>query len=194
MNKFSFTISARVGNHIAIRYLYFNYVYPYCIHKEKHLVKWLYSSSSSILSSLTTHCLPGITMCFFSSFRSSENPRSIFMTHISQVNNYEPIFIHLNAMWVFHPLTFEYKNLWRYSIIDFSNIFNVSIINIFLPCAIFCIYSDSTILALAPTVLFLSIECEVIYIIRLPWFNHIVWTSSQQINHFLFWCFTNRNV
>jgi hypothetical protein len=38
MNKFSFTISAHVGNHIAIRYLYFSDVYP-CIHKERHLVK-----------------------------------------------------------------------------------------------------------------------------------------------------------
>jgi hypothetical protein len=39
MNKFPFTISARVGNHISIRYLYFNNVYPCCMHKEKHLIK-----------------------------------------------------------------------------------------------------------------------------------------------------------
>jgi hypothetical protein len=39
MNKFSFIISARVGNHIGIRYLCFNDVYPYCIHKERHLIK-----------------------------------------------------------------------------------------------------------------------------------------------------------
>jgi hypothetical protein len=39
MKKFSFTISARVGNHIAIRYLCFNDVYPCCIHKERHIVK-----------------------------------------------------------------------------------------------------------------------------------------------------------
>jgi hypothetical protein len=41
MNKFSFTISAHVGNHIAIRYLCFNDVYPYCIHKERHLAKFV---------------------------------------------------------------------------------------------------------------------------------------------------------
>jgi hypothetical protein len=39
MNKFLFTISARVGNHIAITYLCFNDVYPCCIHKGRHLVK-----------------------------------------------------------------------------------------------------------------------------------------------------------
>jgi hypothetical protein len=38
MNKFSFTISVRVGNHVAIRYFCFNDIYPSCIHKERHLV------------------------------------------------------------------------------------------------------------------------------------------------------------
>jgi hypothetical protein len=39
MNKFSFTISVCVGNHIAIRDMWFNDTYPFCIHKERHIVK-----------------------------------------------------------------------------------------------------------------------------------------------------------
>jgi hypothetical protein len=39
MTKFSFTISAHVGNHIAIRYLCFKDIYPCCIHKQMHLIK-----------------------------------------------------------------------------------------------------------------------------------------------------------
>jgi hypothetical protein len=38
MNKFSFAISARIGNCIAIRYLCFNDVYPCCIHKGRHFI------------------------------------------------------------------------------------------------------------------------------------------------------------
>jgi hypothetical protein len=41
----------------------------------------------------------------------SENPRFILMTHISQVNDCEPIIIHLNTSWVLHPLTFKYRDL-----------------------------------------------------------------------------------
>jgi hypothetical protein len=39
MNKFCFTINVCVGNNIAIGYLCFNDVYPYCIHKERHIIK-----------------------------------------------------------------------------------------------------------------------------------------------------------
>jgi hypothetical protein len=38
MNKFCFTIRAREENHIAIKYLCFNDIYHFCIHKERHLI------------------------------------------------------------------------------------------------------------------------------------------------------------
>jgi hypothetical protein len=38
MNKFSLTISVREGGHIAIRYLSYNDIYPFCIYKEMHLI------------------------------------------------------------------------------------------------------------------------------------------------------------
>jgi hypothetical protein len=38
MNKFFFTINAHVGNHVAIRYLCFNDIYPSYINKERHLI------------------------------------------------------------------------------------------------------------------------------------------------------------
>jgi hypothetical protein len=41
----------------------------------------------------------------------SKNPRFFFMTHISQVNDYESIIIDLNTLWVLHPLTFKYSDL-----------------------------------------------------------------------------------
>jgi hypothetical protein len=41
----------------------------------------------------------------------SENPRFIFMIHISQVNNCEPRIIDLNILWVLHPMTFKYRDL-----------------------------------------------------------------------------------
>jgi hypothetical protein len=121
MNKFSFTISARVGNHIAIRYLCFNDVYPSCVHKERHLVKL-------VVFFLVPHVVDSDNSLFFKNNDVfllvcrikyvkhlcnclSENPGFIFMTHISQVNNCEPIFIHLNALWVLNPMKLEYKNL-----------------------------------------------------------------------------------
>jgi hypothetical protein len=140
MNKFSFTI---IGNHIAIRYFCFNDIYPSCIHKERHII-------TLVVFFLILHNVNSDNSLFFvnndifllifeikyvkhlcNSY--SENPRFIFMTHISQVNDCEPIIIDINTMWVLHPLTFKYRDLYRYSIIQFPYFFNVAIITIFCP-------------------------------------------------------------
>jgi hypothetical protein len=71
----------------------------------------------------------------------SENPMLIFMTHICQVNDCEPIIIDLNTLWVLHPLTFKYRDLYRHSIIQFSYFCNIVIISIFCPV----LYSASTL-------------------------------------------------
>jgi hypothetical protein len=143
MNMFLFTISARIGNHVAIRYFCFNNIYPSCIHKERHLI-------TLVIFFLIFHIIHSENSLFFrnnnifllifgikyvkhlrNSF--SENPRFMFMTHISQVNDCEPIIIDLNTLWVLHPLTFKYRDLYRHSIIQFPYFFNVAIISIFCP-------------------------------------------------------------
>jgi hypothetical protein len=144
MNKFSFTISACVGNHVAIRYFCFNNIYPSCIHKERHLVilvvfflilhivkfdKSLFSRNNDIFHLIFR--MKKVKHVFNS---CSENPRFIFMTHICQVNDCELIIIDLKILWVLHPLTFKYRNLYRHSIIQFPYFFNVAIISIFAPC------------------------------------------------------------
>jgi hypothetical protein len=53
----SFTVSECIGNHIAIRYLCFNDIYPCCISKERQPGKRYLS-----LLYLTTHCFQGKTM------------------------------------------------------------------------------------------------------------------------------------
>jgi hypothetical protein len=121
MNKFSFIISARVGNHVAIRYLCFNDIYPSCIHKERHiitlvvflLILHIVDSDNSLFSRNNDVFLLvfGINYVKHLCNSCSENPRFIFMTHISKVNDCEPIIIDLNALWVLHPLTFKYRDL-----------------------------------------------------------------------------------
>jgi hypothetical protein len=141
MNKSSFTISARIGNHVAIRYFCFNDIYPSCIHKERHLI-------TLVVFFLILHIVDSGNSLFFRNNdvfllifgikyvkhlcnSCSENPRFIFIIHICQVNDCEPIIIDLNTLWVLHPLTFKYRNLYRYSIIQFPYFFNVAIISIF---------------------------------------------------------------
>jgi hypothetical protein len=63
----------------------------------------------------------------------NKNPRLIFMTHIYQFNNCEPIIINLNTLWVLHPLAFKYRELYRHSIIQLPYFFNVATISIFCP-------------------------------------------------------------
>jgi hypothetical protein len=143
MNKFSFTISVRIGNHVPIRYFCFNNIYPSCIHKERHLItlvlfflilhivdfdNWLFFRNNDIFLLIF-----GIKYVKHLCNSCSENLGFIFMTHISQVNDCEPIIIDLNTLWVLHPLTFKYRDLYRYSIIQFSYFFNVAIISIFCP-------------------------------------------------------------
>jgi hypothetical protein len=121
MNKFSFTISARVGNHIAIRYLCFNDIYPFCIHKERHLVTLvlfflilhIVDSNNSLFSRNNDIFLLVIGIKYVKHLcnNCNENLRFIFMTHISQVNDCEPIIINLNILWVLHPLIFKYRDL-----------------------------------------------------------------------------------
>jgi hypothetical protein len=121
MNKFSFTINARVGNHVAIKYHCFNDIYPSCIHKEKHLITlvvffhilYIVDCDNSLFSRNNNVFLLvfGIKYVKHLCNSFSENPRFIFMTHISQVNDCEPIIIDLNTLWVLHPLTFKYRDL-----------------------------------------------------------------------------------
>jgi hypothetical protein len=120
MNKFSFTISVRIGKHIVIRYLCLNDIYPCCIHKERHIVKLVLfflilhtvDSNNSLFSRNNDVFLLIFRIKYVKHLCNSlsENPRFIFMTHISQVNDCEAIFIHLNTLWVLHPLTFKDKN------------------------------------------------------------------------------------
>jgi hypothetical protein len=141
VNKFSFTISARVVYHVAIRYFYFYDIYPSCICKERHLVTLvvfflilhIVNSDNSLFSRNNDVFLLifGIKYLKHLCNSCSENPRFIFMTHICQVNNCEPVIIDLNTLWVLHPLIFKYRDLYRHSIIQFSYFFNVAIISIF---------------------------------------------------------------
>jgi hypothetical protein len=121
MNKFFFTISACIGNHIAIRYLCFNDINPFCIHKERHLVTLvvfflilhIVDSDNSLFSRNNDVFLLVFRIKYVKRMCNScnENLRFIFMSHISQVNDCEPIIIDLNTLWVIHPLTFKYKDL-----------------------------------------------------------------------------------
>jgi hypothetical protein len=196
MNKFSFTISARVGNHIAIRYLCFNDIYPCCIHKEGHLVKLVIFFLIQHVVNSDNSLFARNNNVFFLVFRIkyvkhlcnswSENSRFIFMTHISLSQQLwtriHPPQYHVGAspidIWI-QGLVKTFHN-WLPKFLQCTHNKH------FLSHAIFCIYSDSTILSLTPIVLCLGIECETIYVIHLPWFNHTVWTSSQQINYFFF--------
>jgi hypothetical protein len=141
MNKFSFTISVRVGNHVGIRYFYFNDIYLSFIHKERHhitlvvffLILHIVDSDNSLFSRNNDVFLLVFSIKYVKHLCNSysENPRFIFMTDICQVNNCEPIIINLNTLWVLHPLTFKNRDLNRHSIIKFPYFFNVSIISIF---------------------------------------------------------------
>jgi hypothetical protein len=107
MNKFSFTINAYIRNHVAIRYFYFNDIYPSCIHKERHLVTLvvfflilhIIDSDNSLFSRNNDLFLLifGIKYIKHLCNSCSENARFIFMTHISQVNDCELIIINLNT-------------------------------------------------------------------------------------------------
>jgi hypothetical protein len=116
----SFTISVRIGNRIAIRYFCFNDIYPFCIHKERHLITLvvfflilhIVDSDNSLFSRNNDVFLLVLRIKYVKHLcnRCSENPRFIFMTHICQVNDCEPIIIDLNTLWVLHPLTFKYRD------------------------------------------------------------------------------------
>jgi hypothetical protein len=143
MKKFSFTISARVGNHIVRRYFCFNDIYHSYIHKERHiitlvvffLILHIIDSDNSLFSRNNDLFLLifGIKYVKHLCNSYSENPRFIIMTHICQVNDCEPIIIDLNTLWVLHPLTFKCWDVYRYFIIQFPSLFNVTIISIFCP-------------------------------------------------------------
>jgi hypothetical protein len=143
MNKFSFTISACVGNHVAIRYFCFNDIYPSCIHKERHLFTLVVLflilhivDSHNLLFSRNNDVflfIFGIKYVKHLCNSCNENPTFIFITHICQVNDCEPIIIDLNTLWVLHPLTFKYRDLYKHSIIQFPYFFNIAIRSIFCP-------------------------------------------------------------
>jgi hypothetical protein len=100
MNKFSFPISERVGNHIAIRYLGFNDIYPFYIHKDKHLITLIvfflilhivYSDNSLFFRNYDVFILVFVIKYVKYLCNSyNENPMFIFMTHIFQVNDCNP--------------------------------------------------------------------------------------------------------
>jgi hypothetical protein len=121
MNKVSFSISARVGNLVAIRHLCFNNIYSFCIHKERQLVTLvvffiilhIINSDNSLFSMNNDAFLLVFEIKYIKHLCNScsENSRFILMTHISQVNDCATIIIDLNTLWVLHPLTFKYRDL-----------------------------------------------------------------------------------
>jgi hypothetical protein len=121
MNKFSFNISVHVGNHVARRYICFNDIYPFCIHKKGHLIilvvffliLHIIDSDHSLFSRNNDLFLLVFEIKYVKHLCNScnENPSFIFMTHFSQVNDCESIIIDLNTLWVLHPLTFKYRDL-----------------------------------------------------------------------------------
>jgi hypothetical protein len=121
MNKFSFAISVRVENHVATMYLCFNDIYPFCIHKERQLltlvvlflILHIVDSDNSLFFRNNNVFLIIFEMKYVKHLCNSccENLRFIFLTHIPQVNDCEPIIIDLNTLWVLHPLTFKYRDL-----------------------------------------------------------------------------------
>jgi hypothetical protein len=142
MNKFSFTISARIENHVAITYFCFNDIYPSCIRKRHlitlvlfFLILQIVDSDNSLFSRSNDVFLFifGIKYVKHLCNNYNENPMFIFMTHICQVNDCEPIIIDLNTLWVLHPLTFQYRHLYIHFIIQFPYFFNVVVISIFCP-------------------------------------------------------------
>jgi hypothetical protein len=100
---------------------FFNVIYPFCLYKERHLI-------TMVVFFLTLHIVDSENLLFFRNndvflliFDSkyvkylcnsySENSMFIFMTHISQVDDCEPIIIHLNILWVLQPFTIKYRDL-----------------------------------------------------------------------------------
>jgi hypothetical protein len=49
-------------------------------------------------------------------------PWVIFVTNIVEVNNHEPIALHLNTSWVFDPMTPKDRNLYIGTIVHFPYI------------------------------------------------------------------------
>jgi hypothetical protein len=104
-----------------IRYLCFNGIYPFCIHKERHLVKLvsfflilhIVDSDNSLFSWNNDVFLLVFEIKYVKYLCNScsENQRFINMTQISQVNDCEHIIIDHNTLWVLHPLTFKYRDL-----------------------------------------------------------------------------------
>jgi hypothetical protein len=109
--------------------IFFNNIYPSCIHKERHLVTLVVFflilhtvDSDNLLFSRNNDVfllIFGIKYVKHLCNSCSENARFIFMTHICEVNDCEPIIIYLNTLWVLHPLTFKYIDLYRHFIIQF---------------------------------------------------------------------------
>jgi hypothetical protein len=95
--------------------------YPFCIHKERHLVTLVIFflilhivDSDNLLFSRNNDVfllMFGIKNVKHLCNSCGGNPWFIFMTHISQVNDCEPIIIHLNTLWMIHSLTFKYRDL-----------------------------------------------------------------------------------
>src|SRR5438132_5621065 len=97
-----------------------------------------------------------------------EYPRVILVTCHIEVDNCEPIVIHLNTIRNSSPLALEDGDLQIASIVELYDLFYEPVVGVLVPCGVKGFSANAVVLALALHVLLFSVKRPPIDVVPLP--------------------------
>src|SRR6266540_2144294 len=181
LDKHPFRISAQIGYHSCSTQGDFYLFNLFGISKRWYGIKLIVflgigdviNSGNSLFSRKNNFLLCIHMICYIEDLGNvaCEYPRVILVTYHVEIDNCEPIVIHLDTIRNSSPLALEDGDLHNPSIVDLYDIFYEPVVGILVPCEVKGFSANAAVLALAPHVLLFGVNHPPIDVVPLPRYN-----------------------
>src|SRR6266498_3685770 len=178
LDKLPFRISAQIGYRSCSTQGDFNLFKLFWISKRRYVIELIVffgigdviNSSNSLLSRKNYFLLCIHRICYIEDLGNvaCEYPRVILVACHIEVDNFEPVVVHLDTIRNSSPLALEYRDLQIPSIVKLYDLFYEAVVGILVPCGVKGFSANAAVLALALHVLLLGVKRPPIDVVPLP--------------------------
>src|SRR6266498_859816 len=178
LHKLAFHIGAQIGYCICSTQGDFNLFKVFWISKRRYVIELIVffgigdviNSGNSLLSRKSYFLLCIHRICYIEDLGNvaCEYPWVILVTCHVEVDNCEPVVVHLDTIRNSSPLALEDGDLQIPSIVELYNLFYEAVVGILVPCRVKGFSANVVVLALALHVLLFGVKHPPIDIVPLP--------------------------
>src|SRR5438128_3424852 len=178
LDKLPFRISAQIGYHSYSTQGDFNLFKLFWISKRRYVIELIVffrigdviNSGNSLLSWKNYFLLCIHRICYIEDLDNVayEYPWVILVTCHVEIDNCEPIVVHLDTIGNSSPLALEDGDLHIQSIVELYDIFYEPVVGVLVPCGVKGFSANDAVLTLALHVLLFGVKCSPIDVVPLP--------------------------